>query len=97
MLKYNKPFLDKLVTIITESGYKVRFEKGNFVSGYALVKEKKIVLINKFLSIETKINTVMDIMFDLQIDKEKLTANSMNLYKQMIKSGLLNKNESMNK
>jgi hypothetical protein len=92
MLKYNKPFLDKLVAIITESGYKVRFEKGNFVSGYALVKEKKIVLINKFLTIETKVNTIMDIMFDLQIDKEKLSANSLNLYKQMINSGLFNKN-----
>lgn len=94
MLKYNKPFLDKLVAIITESGYKVRFEKGNFVSGYALVKEKNIVLINKFLSIETKVNTIMDIMFELQIDREKLTANSLNLFKQLIKSGLLDKNES---
>ncbi len=94
MLKYNKPFLDKLVAIINESGYKVRFEKGNFVSGYALVKEKKMVLINKFLSIETKVNTIMDIMFELQIDREKLSANSLNLFKQLIKSGLLNKNES---
>lgn len=94
MLKYNKPFLDKLVAIIIESGYKVRFEKGNFVSGYALVKEKKMVLINKFLSIETKVNTIMDIMFELQIDREKLSANSLNLFKQLIKSGLLNKNES---
>jgi hypothetical protein len=94
MLKYNKSFIDKLVAIITESGYKVRFEKGNFVSGYALVMDKKIVLINKFLSVETKVNTLMDIMFDLQIDKEQLTVNSLNLYKQLIRYGLLNKNES---
>jgi hypothetical protein len=94
MVKYNKNFLDKLVGLLAEVDYKVRFEKGNFNSGHAMVLQKNIVVVNRFLSIDMKINALLDIMYGLKIDKNYLSPNSRKLYIQLIKSGIVKNNLS---
>lgn len=89
MLKYNKTSLDKIINIFSESDYKVRFEKGNFVSGHAKVHKKKIIIVNKFLQIDMKINALLDLLFQLKIDKSLLSASSSKFYRELIKSGLV--------
>jgi hypothetical protein len=39
----------------------VRYEKGNFQSGYAMVENKKIIVVNKFLETEGRISVLLDI------------------------------------
>lgn len=36
-------------------GYRVLYEKGNFQSGHCIVMDKKVIVINKFLSDKVKI------------------------------------------
>ena len=89
MIKYNKTNLDKIVGLLTDSAYKVRFEKGNFVSGHAIVQKKKIIIVNKFLHIDMKIIALLEIMYNLEIDIATLSSASLKFYKLLIKSGLI--------
>ena len=54
-VRYSKGFLNKLEDIFAESDYVLRYEKGNFKSGYCLLKDTKVAIINKFYSLEGKI------------------------------------------
>ncbi|MGY6741140.1 MAG: hypothetical protein ACXIUQ_00280 [Cecembia sp.] len=66
VIKYTKNFLDKLENIFAASEYILRYEKGNFKSGYCVLKENKIVIINKYYTLEGKINTIIDILKELE-------------------------------
>ncbi|GAB2490948.1 MAG: hypothetical protein EP311_07580 [Cytophagales bacterium] len=67
-VKYTKHFLDKLENLFSSSEYILRYEKGNFKSGYCLLKDTKIVIINKYFPLEGKINALIDILGELQFD-----------------------------
>ncbi|WP_291910962.1 hypothetical protein [Chitinophaga sp. CB10] len=78
--------LSKLEKIFEDAKYVLRFEKGTFNSGYCILEHKKVVVINKFLNLEGRINTLLDILTTLPLDEELLTAESHKLYKQIINS-----------
>ncbi len=62
MLPPTKHSLKKVETVAKELGYTVRYEKGNFQSGYALVESRRIAIINKFYDTEGRINCLYDIL-----------------------------------
>lgn len=64
-IKYTKNFLDKLENVFAASDYILRYEKGNFKSGYCVLKENRIVIINKYYTLEGKINALVDIIKEL--------------------------------
>ena len=75
--------LDKLQQILSESNYAIRFERGTFQSGWCLLEQKRIVVLNKFLDTEGKINTLLDLIPQVKIDFDKLTLESQKLYTQI--------------
>lgn len=62
MVPTTKHSLKKLETLAKELGYTVRYEKGNFVSGYALVESRRMAIVNKFYETEGRINVLLDIL-----------------------------------
>jgi hypothetical protein len=84
-LKYSQAVLDKIIKLLDEAGYELRFEKGNFNSGFCILEHKKVVVVNKFLDLEGRINTLSDILSLLKIDPNMLSAESRKLYEQAIK------------
>ena len=84
-MKYTQSSLDKLSAILGESGYVVRYERGTFQSGWCLLEQKKIVVLNKFLDTEGRINTLVELIPQLAIDFDKLTHESQNLYESLLK------------
>jgi hypothetical protein len=83
-MKYTQHTLDKLEYLVKEIGYVVRFERGNFQSGYCILEEKKVVVLNKFLQLEGRINTLMDIIPKLIPDPEVLSPDSRKIYDQIL-------------
>ncbi|NJN34660.1 MAG: hypothetical protein HC817_10805 [Saprospiraceae bacterium] len=67
-MNYTKHSLQKIEELFEELGYKIRYEKGSFQSGYCLVEKTRIVVVNKFYEIEGRINTLTDILDKLEID-----------------------------
>ena len=83
MIKYTNQFLTKLEDLIAESDYIMRYEKGNFKSGYCLLKEQKIMIVNKFFAMEGKINALLDILKNLELDTSKFSEKNMKLYNEL--------------
>ena len=79
-MKYNQAVLTKLEKILTEGEYVVRYERGSFQSGYCILEEKKVVVLNKFLTTEGRINTLIDLIPSLKITYEYLTTDSQKMY-----------------
>jgi DNA-binding MarR family transcriptional regulator len=84
-IKYTQATLDKIVKVLEEGGYVLRLEKGNFNSGYCVLEHKKVVVVNKFLDMEGRINTLMDILSLLKIDSHTLSAESKKIYEKALK------------
>ncbi|WKN31293.1 hypothetical protein PZB74_20285 [Porifericola rhodea] len=72
-VKYTKHFLNKLEDLFAESDYVLRYEKGNFKSGYCILNETKVAIINKYYPMEGKINCLMDIVKLVDLDMELLS------------------------
>jgi hypothetical protein len=83
-MKYTQTSLDKLELIPEEAGYILRYERGTFQSGYCILEAKKVVVLNKFLQTEGRINTLMDLIPQLEIDEATLTDESRKIYKEVI-------------
>lgn len=82
-MKYTQTYLDKIENIVGESGYIIRYERGNFQSGYCILQEKKVVVLNKFLQTEGRINTLIDLIPQLSISYDALTHESQKLYDEI--------------
>jgi peptidoglycan hydrolase CwlO-like protein len=78
--------LTRLEKIFSEIKYELRFEKGTFNSGYCVLEHKKVVVINKFLNLEGRINSLLDILSTMQLDDTLLTPESLKLYKQIVEN-----------
>jgi len=83
-MKYTQTTLDKLETVVEEAGYVLRYERGTFQSGYCLLEDKKVVVLNKFLQTEGRINTMIDLIPQLEINTDLLSEDSKKLYIDII-------------
>lgn len=83
-MKYNQTNLKKLENILDESGYILRYERGSFQSGYCILEDKKVVVLNKFLNPEGRINTLMDLIPVLNVNYDMLTKDSQKMYDEVI-------------
>lgn len=79
-MKYTQTTLDKLEKVLDETGYIVRYERGTFQSGYCILEQRKVVVLNKFLQMEGRINTLFDIIPQLSIDPETLHPDTRKTY-----------------
>ncbi|HXS57608.1 MAG TPA: hypothetical protein VN726_15855 [Hanamia sp.] len=83
-MKYNQSSLNKLEKVLEEAGYVVRYERGSFQSGYCILEDKRVVVLNKFLTPEGRINTLMDIIPSVGINYDLLTHDSQKMYDDMM-------------
>lgn len=83
-MKYTQHNLDKLENIVEEGGYVIRYEKGTFQSGYCILQDKKVVVLNKFFQTEGRINTLIDLLPHLEIHYDSLTLESQKLFDELI-------------
>ena len=83
-MKYTQTTLDKLEVVVEEAGYVFRYERGTFQSGYCLLEERKVVVLNKFLQLEGRINTMLDLIPQLEINTELLSEESKKLYADIL-------------
>jgi hypothetical protein len=84
MQKPSKAYLSKLEDLVSEGGFIVRYERGNFKSGYCVLKENKLILINNFLPLEGRINCMLDLVRSLPLDEEALSDKNRRLRNEIL-------------
>lgn len=82
-VKYTTQFLSKLEDIFSESDYMLRYEKGNFNSGYCLLKETHVAIVNKYYPLEGKVNSLIEILKQVELSTEKMTDKNRKLYQEI--------------
>jgi len=75
-VKYNKSTLNNLEQIFKESEYSIRYEKGHFKSGFCLIHQRKIIIINKFFDIKGRIESLLDILMQVELSDTDLSEGS---------------------
>jgi len=84
-MKYNATTLNKVEKVLEEAGYITRYERGTFQSGYCILEAKKVVVLNKFLNVEGRINTLIELIPQLTLNIDDLTHESQKMYEEIIK------------
>jgi hypothetical protein len=71
-LSYTQHTLDKLEALIKTLGFKLRYEKGNFKTGPCVLENDRVVIVNKFSNLESKINSLAELLQRSEIDENLL-------------------------
>lgn len=82
-MKLNNSNLKKIETLLKECGFVIRYEKGNFNSGYCILESKKVIVINKYYTTEAKVGTLLEILGNLKLPIEKMSEPSKVIYSKI--------------
>ncbi len=85
-MKYTRHNLSKLENIFKATGYQVRYGKGNFSSGYCLLHDQKIVVVNKFYDVEARMGSLMELLLMIDIDESQLEEKVLGHYQEFMKN-----------
>lgn len=81
--KYTATTLKKLEQLFEEARYIIRYEKGNFNSGYCILEDRRVAVINRFLNTEGRINALLEIVPSLNIHEDELSGEMLKWYIQL--------------
>lgn len=77
--------LNRLEEIFEALGFHVRYEKGNFRSGACVVNGDKTVLVNQHFTIDTKIESLKNILRSRNFSFEKLDQEQKEFLRKTLK------------
>jgi hypothetical protein len=83
ILNYTQHTLDKLEHLLQALNYKVRYEKGNFKTGACILENNKVIVVNKFSDIDTKINSLTGMLKRLEVNEELLDDKQKEFFLQL--------------
>ena len=75
-MKATRHNLRKIEQLFEELSYDLLYEKGNFTSGFCIVEQQKKIVINKFYDVEGRINTLIEILYEMAPDFDHLSEKS---------------------
>ena len=61
-LSYTRHTLEKLESLLKSLGFKLRYENGNFKTGSCVLENNRVILVNKYSNLESKINALADLL-----------------------------------
>ncbi len=85
-IKLTKQFQKKLELFLESQDYKIRFEKGNFKSGYCIIRNNKVIIINKYFTVEGKINALIEIIESLKISPDTCSKEHLSTLNKILKN-----------
>ena len=75
--------LKKIESLFQQLGYTLRYEKGNFQSGYCLVENKKIVVVNKFFDTEGRTGVLLELLSRIPVDRGLFDGESLTFFEKL--------------
>lgn len=85
--KYTANTLKKMEQLFEEANFTIRYERGNFNSGYCILEDRRVAVINRFLDMEGRINVLVEILPTLNVKEEELSTEMQKWYKQVRSTG----------
>ncbi len=75
--------LHDLKSLANQMGATVRFERGDFQGGYCILKESKVIVINKLASTQRKVMTLSAALNELGVDSVYLPPRLREIIEEM--------------
>jgi len=75
--------LDKLELLLKALDYRVRYEKGNFKTGACVLENSRVVVVNKFAYLESKIQGLADLIATIEVQDQFLDEKQKQLLNQL--------------
>lgn len=75
--------LQDLKSLANQMGATVRFERGDFQGGYCILKESKVIVINKLTSTQRKVMTLSAALNELGVDSVYLPPRLREIIEEM--------------
>jgi hypothetical protein len=75
--------IQDLRSVATQLGATVRFEKGDFKGGYCLIKESKVIVINKNANLQRKAMILSAALKELGVDEIYLNPKLREIIEEM--------------
>ena len=72
--------LEKLEQLLKDLGYSLRYEKGNFKTGSCLIENSKIVVVNKFSNLESKIGALIELIKTFELEEAIINEKQKTFY-----------------
>lgn len=76
--------IQELRSVASQLGATVRFEKGDFKGGYCLIKESKVIVINKNANLQRKAMILSAALKELGVDDIYLSPKLRELIEEMV-------------
>ncbi len=73
----------ELKSVASQLGAEVRFEKGDFKGGYCLLKESKVIVINKLANLQRKVMILSAALKELGADEIYLSPKLREVIEEM--------------
>ena len=83
LLKITKQLQRKLEDIFETLEFRVRYEKGTFRSGYCILENQNVIVVNKFYPLESKVNVLIGILRDLNPAETALAPEQVKLLRKL--------------
>jgi hypothetical protein len=75
--------IQELKSVASQLGAEVRFEKGDFKGGYCLLKESKVIVINKLANLQRKVMILSAALKELGADEIYLSPKLREVIEEM--------------
>jgi hypothetical protein len=75
--------IQDLKNLAMQLGAEVRFEKGDFKGGYCILKESKVIVVNKTANLQRKVMILSRALKELGIDEIYLTPKLREIIDEM--------------
>ena len=84
-LSYTQHTLEKLELLFKALQYKVRYEKGNFKTGTCILEHSRVIVVNKFSNLESKILALAELLQTLDTTDEILLEEKQKAFLYLLK------------
>ena len=85
MIAFTQHNLGKLEELFAELGYRVRYEKGSFRTGACVLQHTKVIMVNKFSNLEVRIQSLIQLLREMDVDMTNLDDKKKEFYKAVRK------------
>lgn len=79
--------IQELKSIAQQLGAEVRFERGDFKGGYCILKDNKVIVVNKMTTLQRKVIILSMALKELGIDEIYLTPRLRDVIEEMAEAG----------
>jgi hypothetical protein len=88
-ITYTQHTLEKLENLLKALDYRVRYEKGNFKTGSCLLEASKVIVVNKFSNLESRINSLIELVQQLDVSGDSIADEKQKQFFYLLKQTTL--------